>query len=172
MPAPSTALEPCGSPPSLSPASPHTHAPPRVPHAAPRPQHGPRAPRPHPPSSPWAPSWPGGSRKGSPAPRRTGLYPQISREQERIPVAPPPQLSRHLQSMPVVVVPINGLGCARAEGVPRSMGHHGSCSLARCCPSPPSWRCGTGVSPGVAGDYRGPAAVVAAQWPKIGRAHV
>lgn len=31
------------------------------------------APSPHLPSSPWAPSWPGGSRKGLPAPHRTGL---------------------------------------------------------------------------------------------------
>lgn len=73
---------PASLPASLSPATPHTPAPRGVPHAAPRPQHGPGAPRPHPPSSPWAPSWPGGSRKGSPAPLRTGLYPQISREQD------------------------------------------------------------------------------------------
>lgn len=75
VPAPSPAAFPPALPPYI-----HQHSP-GLPHAAPRPPHGPRARCPHPPSSPWAPSWPGGSRKGSPAPRRTGLYRQISREQ-------------------------------------------------------------------------------------------
>lgn len=114
-PCPTQRWNPAPLPASLGPTPTHTPAPRGVPRAAPRPQHGHNTQRSHPPSSPWAPSWPGGSRKGSPVPRRTGLYPQISREQNGNTITPPPQISRDLRSMPVVVVLINGLVCARAE---------------------------------------------------------